>query len=106
MPLACARNPQANLDIVQRICDLLDGHQENRAPHSDLIAHVADRPAHDVRYVSNPAKIEDELGWKPQIEFDDGFAETVNWYLQNGDWCTQTSQRYDRHRLGLGHQGS
>lgn len=100
--IVSARNPITNLEIVTRICSALDGLTPGIKPHIDQVEHVRDRPAHDRRYISNPDKIEQELDWKPKMSFDDGLAETVSWYLENGDWCARTAQRYDRLRLGLG----
>lgn len=100
--IVCARNPRTNLDIVERICARLDERFPDKAPHSRLIAHVTDRPGHDRRYVSDPVRIESELGWQAVKAFDEGIAETVDWYLDNTDWCETVSARYDRQRLGLG----
>jgi dTDP-glucose 4,6-dehydratase len=75
-----ARQEFTNLDIVGRILDRLD-----RDP-AEWVEHVADRPNHDRRYLIEPAKIESELGWLPEIEFERGLAGTVDWYLKNQDW--------------------
>lgn len=100
--LVSARNPRTNLDIVERICAELDRRRPESAPHNRLIGHVADRPAHDRRYVSDPAKIEGELGWRATTDFDTGLSDTVAWYLDNDEWCAAVTARYDRHRLGRG----
>jgi len=97
-----ARNPQTNLDVVQRLCRALDLRHPAGLPHEDLVEHVTDRPAHDRRYVSDPSKAEDDLGWAPEIAFDAGLLQTVGWYLDNMDWALKTGERYDRMRLGLG----
>jgi dTDP-glucose 4,6-dehydratase len=52
----------------------------------EWIEHVADRPNHDRRYLIEPAKVEQELGWRPSVAFEVGLAETVDWYLANEDW--------------------
>jgi dTDP-glucose 4,6-dehydratase len=75
-----ARHEITNLDIVSQVIGLL-GKQPD-----EWIEHVADRPNHDRRYLINPAKIESELGWKPQVEFDVGLEETVRWYVDNPEW--------------------
>lgn len=75
-----ARQEFTNLDIVRRILTQLD-----RDP-AEWIEHVADRPNHDRRYLIEPAKLERDLGWQPQIEFEKGLAETVDWYTGNQDW--------------------
>ena len=51
-----------------------------------LIAYVKDRPGHDRRYAIDPSKVETELGWKAQVEFEEGISSTVDWYLGNKDW--------------------
>lgn len=81
------RNQQTNLDVVLTICKLLD--QLKPQPGSDrasLITYVQDRPGHDLRYAINCDKIEEELGWLPQENFDSGLTKTVKWYLNNPDW--------------------
>ena len=59
------------------------------ARYTDLITHVADRAGHDVRYAIDARKIERELGWKPQETFETGIRKTVQWYLNNREWCNQ-----------------
>lgn len=100
--IVSARNPRTNLEIVTQICASLDRRFPDAAPHDRLIVHVADRPGHDRRYVSDPARIEGELGWQARTGFGDGIALTVDWYLDNEAWCEAASARYDRRRLGLG----
>lgn len=100
--IVSARGPRKNLEVVSAVCSVLDQMRPSGRAHRELIRHVADRPAHDARYASNPEKIETTLGWKASVVFEDGLAETVAWYLDNVDWCAAASQRYDRARLGLG----
>ena len=97
-----ADNPRTNLEIVTYICSRLDQRYPDAAPHERLIAHVADRPGHDRRYVSDPARIEGEVGWRAGESFEDGITATVDWYLDNEGWCEAVSARYGRQRLGLG----
>jgi len=99
--LLSARNPLTNMEIVNRICTVLDNAQPYGSPHSQLISHVEDRPGHDLRYVSDPSKAEKDLGWRSDIVFEDGLSDTVGWYLANGVWCTEAQERYQRERLGL-----
>jgi dTDP-glucose 4,6-dehydratase len=54
--------------------------------HRSLISFVEDRPGHDWRYAIDPSKIEDALGWRPQVDFEDGLRRTVRWYLEHRDW--------------------
>ncbi len=81
--LVGARNEQRNIDLVERICALLDEMRPEGAPHRRLIRFVADRPGHDARYAVDPAKIEGELGFRPQRDFAAGLRETVRWYLDH-----------------------
>jgi len=75
-----ARNELTNLDIVSQVIRLL-----GKEP-SEWVEHVADRPNHDRRYLINPAKIETELGWKPEVAFEVGLEQTVRWYVDNQEW--------------------
>ena len=76
------RNEWANLDIVKRICALLDEHRPAHAPHQRLIHFVTDRPGHDWRYAIDARKMDEELDWRPLETFDTGIAKTVDWYLR------------------------
>ena len=79
-----SRNERTNIQIVERVCDLLDLYAPRRdGPHRRLVTFVADRPGHDRRYAIDPAKIETELGWRAQELFETGTAKTVKWYLAN-----------------------
>lgn len=73
-------NEIRNIDLVQRICTVLDRLIPGPTPYADLIQHVTDRPGHDRRYAISNAKIAAELDWRPEVEFDDGLAATVAWY--------------------------
>jgi dTDP-glucose 4,6-dehydratase len=79
-------NEVRNIDLVCRICALLDARRPEAAPHDRLITFVADRPGHDARYAIDPTRIETELGWHPSVTLDQGLARTVDWYLANEDW--------------------
>ena len=72
-------NERTNLDVVKTILKALN------KPES-LIKYVTDRPGHDLRYAMDPTKIETELGWKPEYNFDTGIPVTIQWYLDNKDW--------------------
>lgn len=96
-------NERPNLEVVQRICALLDAKSPRKdgRSYSTQITFVADRPGHDRRYAINCDKLQRELGWKPQQTFESGLAKTVDWYLTHRDWCSEiTSKRYARERLG------
>lgn len=72
-------NERTNLEVVKTILKALD------KPES-LITYVEDRKGHDRRYAIDPAKLENELGWKPEYNFDTGIAQTIDWYLNNREW--------------------
>ena len=73
------RCERTNLHLTHELLRLLG------KPHS-LIRHVADRPGHDLRYAIDFSKARRELGWQPEIAFEDGLAETIEWYSQHTDW--------------------
>jgi dTDP-glucose 4,6-dehydratase len=79
-------NEAANIDLVRRICALMDEMHPRGAPHDRLITFVADRPGHDARYAIDPARIRAELGWKPSVTLDEGLRRTVRWYLDHQGW--------------------
>ena len=72
-----------NLDLVRRLCAILDDNCPEAAPHGRHIAFVADRPGHDLRYAIDSSRIRDELGWEPAHTFRDAIGHTVRWYLEN-----------------------
>ena len=72
-------NELANIELVKRIC------QELGKPES-LITYVTDRKGHDLRYAIDPGKIRRELGWEPEMRFDEGIRRTIRWYLDNRFW--------------------
>ena len=81
-------NEKPNIEIVQRICALLD-EKRPRADgksYAEQITYVIDRPGHDRRYAIDARKLERELGWKPAETFETGIAKTVQWYLDNPQW--------------------
>ena len=95
---------RSNLEVVRLICDLIDELRPDSAGggRRRLITFVADRPGHDHRYAIDPKRIEGELGWRPDHDFEQGLRETVIWYLENQGWCGEvTRDRYSGERLGL-----
>jgi dTDP-glucose 4,6-dehydratase len=76
-----ARSEHRNLDVVRRICALIDQMRPQGAPHARLITFVADRPGHDQRYALDLSKIERELGWRAEEGFDSGLEKTLVWRL-------------------------
>ena len=98
-------NEHTNLEVVQLICQILDEllPDSPHRPHKNLIEFVTDRPGHDARYAIDASKIERELGWKPQETFATGLRKTVQWYLDNRQWCENGMDgSYQQQRLGLG----
>ncbi|MBM3573044.1 MAG: dTDP-glucose 4,6-dehydratase [Alphaproteobacteria bacterium] len=94
---------RANLDVVRRICTLLDelSPAPSHKPHDRLITFVTDRPGHDHRYAMDAAKLRGELGWRPRETFETGIRKTVEWYLRNRAWWEPLFARYSGERLGL-----
>ncbi|KUR73993.1 dTDP-glucose 4,6-dehydratase [Novosphingobium sp. Fuku2-ISO-50] len=95
------RNERRNIDVVRRICAVLDDLRPGASPHEALIRFVTDRPGHDARYAIDATLIETELGWRAQESFDSGIARTVRWYCDNADWWTPLRRAYRGERLGL-----
>ena len=80
------RNERKNIEVVHRICAIMDELRPAGAPHNRLITFVTDRPGHDHRYAIDATKLESELGWKARETFDTGIRKTVEWYLANEAW--------------------
>ncbi|MBY5321352.1 dTDP-glucose 4,6-dehydratase [Rhizobium leguminosarum] len=96
------RNERRNIDVVHRICAILDGVYDNKEPHARLITNVTDRPGHDARYAIDASKLESELGWKAQETFETGIEKTVHWYLENEWWWRPLREKvYSGERLGV-----
>jgi dTDP-glucose 4,6-dehydratase len=98
-------NEQKNIEVVRGICALLEELAPSKpaglARYEDLITFVKDRPGHDLRYAIDASKIERELGWVPQETFQTGLRKTVQWYLDNLEWCRRVQDgSYQRERLG------
>jgi len=95
------RNERRNIDVVKRICEVLDRLVPSGSPREELIEFVTDRPGHDARYAIDATKLETELGWKAREDFDSGIEKTVRWYLDNGWWWRPLLDKYDGARLGV-----
>ncbi|MBI1385589.1 MAG: dTDP-glucose 4,6-dehydratase [Rhizobiales bacterium] len=96
------RNERTNLEVVERICALMDEARPEGAPHVRLIKYVTDRPGHDHRYAIDASKLEGELGWRAREDFESGIAKTVAWYLERRDWWEPLARNvYSGERLGL-----
>lgn len=97
------RNERSNLAVVQAIADTLDELMPSAAgPRRRLIKFVGDRPGHDLRYAIDATKIETELGWRAQENFDSGLRKTIQWYIANEAWWQPLrAKRYAGERLGM-----
>ena len=95
------RNERKNIEVVLRICEVLDRLAPSNRPREELIEFVTDRPGHDARYAIDATKLEQELGWRAQENFDSGIEKTVAWYLDNEWWWQPLRERYAGQRLGL-----
>ncbi|WP_289021489.1 dTDP-glucose 4,6-dehydratase [uncultured Salegentibacter sp.] len=80
-------NEWQNIDLIQLLCSIMDkklGRKEGDS--AKLITYVKDRPGHDKRYAIDARKINQELGWKPSVTFEQGLEKTIDWYLKNEEW--------------------
>ena len=115
-------NEKTNIEVVNTICEILDElvplklkeEKNNNKIHNlqssikpiqtykDLITFVNDRPGHDFRYAIDASKIQKELNWTPKHSFKSGIKKTIEWYLNNLNWCKNVEDKnYQRERLGL-----
>ncbi len=84
-------NEKQNIDVVTLLCDTLDnkiGLTASGKPRRSLITYVKDRLGHDRRYAIDASFIKEQLGWEPQVTFEEGIDKTVDWYLANQDWVS------------------
>ena len=97
-------NERTNLELVRTLCAILDAKRPRESgSYADLITFVADRPGHDARYAIDPARIREELGWRPSVTVEEGLEKTVQWYLDNEAWWRPLQQRAGvGQRLGTG----
>ena len=79
-------NEATNIEIVQTLCAILDAKRPKNKPYADQIKFVADRPGHDQRYAIDPARIRNELDWRPKVSLAEGLEITVDWYLSHEEW--------------------
>ncbi|WP_282125673.1 dTDP-glucose 4,6-dehydratase [Marinifilum flexuosum] len=80
-------NEWTNIDLVRKLCDIMDKKLNQKIGTSQkLITFVKDRAGHDLRYAIDATKIKNELGWEPSIQFEEGFEQTIDWYLENTNW--------------------
>lgn len=96
-------NEKQNVEVVHTICEILDQLVPSDISYSSLIIYVTDRPGHDRRYAIDASKIAKELDWQPEETFESGIRKTVQWYLDNHEWCQNVQDgSYKRERLGNG----
>ena len=96
-------NERTNLEVVKTVCSILDElrPRQDGTKYESLITYVTDRPGHDLRYAINPSKLMNDLGWKPQENFNPGIRKTVQWYLDNDWWWKPIHEKkYAGQRLG------
>ncbi len=96
-------NEARNIDLIRKICRLIDERRPEAAPHDRLITFVTDRPGHDLRYAIDPERIRTELNWRPSLTLDEGLRRTVDWFLAREDWWRPLLDRPGvKQRLGAG----
>ncbi len=83
-------NEWKNIDLINLLCKIMDkklNRQEGTS--AKLITYVKDRAGHDLRYAIDSSKLQNELGWKPSLQFSEGLEKTVEWYLANEEWLKE-----------------
>ena len=92
-------NEWKNIDLIKLLCRIMDQKLERKSGTSEsLITYVKDRAGHDLRYAIDSSKLQNELGWKPSLQFEEGLALTVDWYLRNQEWLDNvTSGDYKKY---------
>ncbi len=87
-----SRNEWKNLDLIRKLCALMDERMGWRSgTAAESITFVKDREGHDQRYAIDPDKIERELGWLPELSFEEGLKRTIDWYLKNREWLANVT---------------
>jgi len=92
-------NEWTNIDLIKVLCKVMDkklGRIEGTS--EKLITFVKDRAGHDLRYAIDSSKLQNELGWKPSLQFEEGIEKTIDWYLENQEWLDNvTSGEYQKY---------
>tara|TARA_Y100000741_G_scaffold352402_1_gene324463 strand:+ start:237 stop:1277 length:1041 start_codon:yes stop_codon:yes gene_type:complete len=97
-------NQKTNLDIVNKICDILDEQKPSESINSykSLIEYVKDRPGHDFKYAIDTSKMKKDFNWSPKENLESGIKKTIIWYLKNERWWRRIQNKnYHQERLGL-----
>jgi dTDP-glucose 4,6-dehydratase len=95
-------NERRNINVVGRICEILDDLSPDGAPHERLVEFVDDRPGHDARYAIDATKLESEFGWRAGETFETGIEKTVRWYVDTEWWWRPLREKvYHGERLGF-----
>lgn len=82
-------NEWTNIDLIRLLCEIMDKKLgRNPGTSAKLITFITDRAGHDLRYAIDSSKLQQELGWKPSLQFAEGLEKTVDWYLNNDEWLT------------------
>ena len=85
-------NEWTNIALIRALCDEVDRQLGRvQGTSQQLITFVKDRAGHDLRSAIDSTKIQNELGWSPSLQFEEGLAKTVDWYLKNSDWLENVS---------------
>lgn len=89
-------NEWKNIDLIHKLCDLMDEKLgREKGSSQQLITYVTDRAGHDLRYAIDATKIQEDLGWVPSLQFEEGLSKTIDWYLENEEWLENiTSGEY------------
>jgi dTDP-glucose 4,6-dehydratase len=92
-------NEWSNIDLIKTLCAVMDSKLGREVGESEkLISYVTDRAGHDMRYSIDARKLQDELGWTPSLQFEEGISKTIDWYLTNQDWLDNvTSGTYQEY---------
>jgi dTDP-glucose 4,6-dehydratase len=99
-------NEWMNIELIKKVCDLMDAKMGRASGESQqLITYVKDRAGHDMRYAIDSSKLQNELGWKPQTNFEVGLSKTIDWYLSNQEWLDNIlSGDYQKYYEGQYHK--
>ncbi len=92
-------NEWTNIDLIKVLCKVMDEKLDREPGTSEkLITYVTDRAGHDLRYAIDSTKLQNELGWKPSLQFEEGINLTVDWYLNNKGWLDNvTTGNYQKY---------